>query len=194
MLVVGSRGLGGLTRLLLGSTGIQVATHSLRPVVVVRPPDAAGSAGPEAGRVVVGVDSSRSSEAAVAFAFEQAARHGLGLTALLALDMPYLDVPGRVDSIPETVLAAEHEAARTWLGESLAGWRENYPDIDVRARTQPGQAARVLLDASSGAHLLVVGSRGRGGFGSLLLGSVSHAVLHHAHRPVAVVHPTPASR
>ena len=194
MLVVGSRGLGGFTGLLLGSTGIQLATHSVCPVVVVRPPDDAATAGAEAGRVVVGVDGSPASEAAVAFAFEQAAWRGVGLTAVMAWDMAYLDVPGRVGSIPEGVLTAGQEAAQASLGESLAGWREPYPDIDVRARTDMGNAARVLLDASPGACLLVMGSRGRGGFGSLLLGSVSHAVLHHAHCPVAVVRPSPANR
>ena len=73
------------------------------------------------------------------------------------------------------------------VSESLAGWREKFPDVDVRENVIKGRPAFELIAASRGALLLVVGSRGRGGFTSLLLGSVSHTVLHHAHCPVAVV-------
>ena len=66
-------------------------------------------------------------------------------------------------------------------------WRERYPEVDVVEKTARGNAAAVLIGESAGAELLVVGSHGRGGFGGLLLGSVSHAVLHHARCPVAVV-------
>ena len=72
------------------------------------------------------------------------------------------------------------------LSENLAPWREQYPEVDVVRKTVLGNAGSALAEESVGAELLVVGSRGRGGFDGLLLGSVSHAVLHHAHCPVAV--------
>ena len=77
------------------------------------------------------------------------------------------------------------------MAESLAGWREKYPDVDVREHVIRALPAEALIGESEGADLLVVGSRGRGGFGGLLLGSVSHTVLQHAHCPVAVVRPRP---
>ena len=75
------------------------------------------------------------------------------------------------------------------LTDAVAGWRKKFPDVDVRERVVHAIAAPALVDAARGAELLVVGSRGRGGFRSLLLGSVSHAVMHHATAPVAVVRP-----
>ncbi len=188
MLVVGSRGLGGFSGRLLGSTGLQVATHATCPVVVVRPSEPVPATSPEEGRVVVGVDGSQLSEAVLAFAFEQASERGVGLTAMLTWDVPYLNVPGRVGPIPADVLKAESEHAATVLAESLAGWQERYPDVAVKSRADYGQARSSLIDASAGAILLVVGSRGRGGFLRLLLGSVSLAVLNSAHCPVAVIH------
>jgi nucleotide-binding universal stress UspA family protein len=188
ILVVGSRGLSGFSGRLLGSTGLQVATHAACPVVVVRPSAAAPTPTPEVGRVVVGVDGSQLSEAVLAFAFEQAAERGVGLTALLAWDLSYLNVPGRVGPILADTFEAESEHATTVLAETLAGWQEQYPDVDITSRTIYGPARSSLIDASAGATLLVVGSRGRGGFLRLLLGSVSLAVLNSAHCPVAVIH------
>jgi nucleotide-binding universal stress UspA family protein len=75
------------------------------------------------------------------------------------------------------------------LSESLAGWREKYPDVDVRQTLVHQEPVKALVDSSPGAALVVVGSRGRGGFRSMLLGSVSHALVHHARCPVAVVRP-----
>jgi len=78
---------------------------------------------------------------------------------------------------------------RAALTDSLAQWRKRYPGVDVVQKSINGEPAKVLVDESAGAELLVVGSHGRGGFGGLLLGSVSHAALHHAHCPVAVLRP-----
>jgi len=189
MLVVGSRGLGGFGGLLLGSTGLQVATHAACPVVVVRPSDPHIAPGPEAGRVVVGVDGSQVSEAALAFAAEQASWRGVGLTAVLSLAIPIFSGASHVGLTPQDVLLADSETGNALLNESLADWQVKYPDVDIRTRVDSGPAARALMDMSAGALLLVVGSRGLGGFRSLVLGSVSHSVLHHAHAPVAVVHP-----
>jgi nucleotide-binding universal stress UspA family protein len=119
---------------------------------------------------------------------EQASWRGAGLTSLVSLDIPTFAPSSGVGLVPEDVLLADNETGGAVLAESLAGWQERYPDVDIRRRIVSKPAARALVDASAGAVLLVVGSRGRGGFRSLLLGSVSHTVLHHAHGPVAVVH------
>lgn len=190
MVVVGSRGLDGFSELLVGSTGVQLATHAPCPTVVIRPQHRPVEPGPEAGRVVVGVDGSPLSETALAFGYEEASMRGVGLTALHAWDTPVLDAGGRGAGLPhETVREIGAAEESVVLSESLAGYREKYPDVDLRQRVDHQKAAKALIAASAGAELLVVGSRGRGGFRSLLLGSVSHAVLHHSHSPIAVVRP-----
>jgi nucleotide-binding universal stress UspA family protein len=183
LVVLGSRGRGGFAGLLLGSTSLKVATEAGCPVVVLRARTDAGGASPSAGRIVVGADGSPCSEAALQFAFTRAGRRGLGLMAVRAWRSPaiYVDVPTskRWEQL--------EKKERMVLAEGLASWRERYPDVDVVERTVLGNAAATLVDESAGAELLVVGSHGRGGVGALLLGSVSHAVLHHARCPVAVV-------
>jgi nucleotide-binding universal stress UspA family protein len=144
----------------------------------------------EAGRVVVGVDGSELSTQALAFAFDEASLLGIGLTALHAWDVPFFDVPGHGGAgVPGAVREFKGEELRL-LSESLSGWREKYPDVDVRQTLVHEEPVKALVEASSGAALIVVGSRGRGGFRSMLLGSVSHAMVHHARCPVAVVRPT----
>ncbi|MER7281910.1 universal stress protein [Dactylosporangium sp. NPDC000244] len=183
--VVGNRGHGGFAGLLLGSVGVQVAAHAPCPVVVVR--DADRPAGSEAGRVVVGIDGSHDAGDALGYAFEHASASASGLTAVLAYRWPG-SVTRPDDLLPLTYdaddLAAEEE--RT-LAESVAGWREKFPDVDLRTSAVRGRAAGVLVERSAGARLLVVGSRGRGGFAGLLLGSVSQVAIHHAACPVAVI-------
>jgi nucleotide-binding universal stress UspA family protein len=191
MIVVGSRGLGGFAELLLGSTGVALAAHAPCPVVVVRPTRAGIEPGPDAGRVVVGVDGSSLSGEALSFAFEEAALRGVGLTAVHFWPAPFFHAPGKGAPIPGDVVAEEFRHAELpSLAEALAAARERFPLVDVRQIVVHAAPAGALVAASAGAELLVVGSRGRGGFASLLLGSVSHAVLHHAHCPVAVVRPT----
>jgi nucleotide-binding universal stress UspA family protein len=182
LVVLGSRGLGGFSGLLIGSTGVQVAAHASCPVIVVRPVSAAPPNSLTADQVVVGVDGSSLSVEALEFGFAEAVRLGVGV---VAVHVAASHVPG-VGSVD--VLTGEHalEQARL-LAESLAGWQEKYPDMPIRRVLLCGHAGRALIEASQGARLLVVGSRGLGGFRGLLLGSVSHAVLHHAHCPVAVV-------
>ncbi|MGI5176216.1 universal stress protein [Dactylosporangium sp. CA-152071] len=181
--VVGSRGHGGFAGLLLGSVSTQVAMHAPCPVVVVRHLDR--PPGPEAGRVVVGVDGSHDAGDALRFAFEHAASCGAGLTAVLAHRRA--GSAGRPDD-PLIVDADDvGEDVHRTLAESTAGWREKYPDVDFRTITVRGRASAVLVDRSAGARLLVVGSRGRGGFTGLLLGSVSLTAVQHAACPVAVV-------
>jgi nucleotide-binding universal stress UspA family protein len=184
--VVGSRGLGGFTALLVGSTGVQLAAHATCPVVIVRHdgrPD-----GSNTGRVVVGIDGSHNADDALGFAFEQAAFRNTGLTAVHAYRWPPAGDPG--DLLPLLYDQDDlRDDERRVLAESLAGWREKYPDVDVRLDIVVGRAGAVLAKASAGAQLLVVGARGHGGFTGLLLGSVSQAAIHHAGCPVAVVRP-----
>jgi nucleotide-binding universal stress UspA family protein len=191
VVVVGSRGLGGFSELMVGSTGVELAMHAHCPVVVIRPQRDDVEPGPEAGRVVVGVDGSSASTDAIGFAFEEASLLGRGLTAVHAWQSPFFDTPGKGAPIPANVVASEFRGQELQtLTDALAVWTEKFPAVDVRQVVLHANPVATLVAASAGAELLVVGSRGRGGFRSLLLGSVSHAVLHHAYSPVAVVRPT----
>lgn len=177
--VVGQRGLGGFTGLVLGSVSTALAAHAACPVVVVRGTDAARQDGP----VVVGVDGSRQSEAALAFAVEAALARRAPLRAVHAwLDsvVPYV-VTGPTDW--DEVAKREQDV----LAGLLVGWREKYPDLRVEPVLVNDRAAQALVLSISDAQLVVVGSRGRGGLAGMVLGSVSQAVLHHAECPVAVV-------
>ncbi|MBQ0984785.1 universal stress protein [Streptomyces sp. F63] len=183
LMVVGSRGLGGFARLLIGSVAGQLAAHSRCPVLVVR--GRTDGTGP----VLVGVDGSPAGETAIGFAFEEAAAQEAGLVALHAWSEWSVAVPPPEDpSAPYAyepgMLKADEERL---LAESLAGWRDRYPDVPVEHRLIRGRARESLVEASEEARLLVVGARGRGGFAGLRLGSVSQAATQHAHCPVAVV-------
>jgi len=174
LIVVGNRGAGGLTNLLMGSVSQQVATHAHVPVVVVR-----GRSAAEDGPVVVGVDGSTGSEDALALAFEAARARHTGLVAIRAHVMPAQPA----QPLPEV---EEHERAA--LNVSLAPWLEKYQDVKVEALVTAGRAAKVLVGVSHTAQLVVVGSRGHGGFAGLLLGSVGQQLMHHAECPVLIAH------
>ncbi len=182
LVVVGSHGRGGFLGLMLGGTSREVATHCKAPVVVVR------EAKPSGGRVVVGVDGSPDSVRALAFAFDVASREGLALLAVHTWDVPPI---GAITGVPapeppELVREMANNEARAAI-EELAGFGERYPDVPVEHKIVRGSPVKTLVEASADAELLVVGSRGRGGFLGLVLGSVSHGVLHHAKCNVAVV-------
>ena len=184
LVVVGSRGLGGFTGLLVGSVAVALAARGVCPVAVVR--GAAEESTTDTGPVVVGVDGSPTSEEALALAFEEAALRGAPLLALHTWqdDVVELSIAPLVDW--NAVEAEEH----VLLAERLAGWSEKYPDVEVRRRVVRDRPAAELVDLSRTARLVVVGSRGRGGVRGLLLGSVGHALIHHAHCPVLVARPS----
>lgn len=185
LLVLGSRGLGGLAGLLVGSVAVGVSAHAACPVVVVHGAEAAQRT---AGPVIVGVDGTPNSEAAIAFAYESAATRGAPLVALHTwVDIEF--APNGAPLVDWPAIAAEEEVV---LAERLAGWSEKYPDVAVRRIVARDGAARSLVGLSADAQLVVVGSRGRGNLTGLLLGSVSHAVLHRSRCPVAVVRPETA--
>jgi nucleotide-binding universal stress UspA family protein len=178
LLVLGDRGLGEVAGLVLGSVAVSLAASGACPVVVVR-----GERAGADGAVVVGVDGSPVSEAALAFAFDAAAARGVDLVAVHAWS------PTAIDEELASLVEWDASAESAVLAERLAGWGQKYPQVAVRRTVVRDGAVRALVTASAGAQLVVVGSRGRGNAAGLLLGSVSHGVLHGAHCPVAVVRP-----
>lgn len=183
--VLGQSGRGAFTGLLLGSTTITLASHAHSPVVAVR----GGGARPDgAAPVVVGVDGSALSEDALGLAFGQAAFRDVPLVAVHAwsdADTEEVFSQARMAFEWEPLADTEERV----LAERLAGWSELYPDVVVRRDVVQGKPRQRLLEWSGRASLVVVGSRGRGGFRGLLLGSTSQGLLHHAECPVMVVRP-----
>ncbi|MFI5911873.1 universal stress protein [Dactylosporangium sp. NPDC051541] len=174
LLVVGSRGAGGLSNLVMGSVSQQVATHAHVPVAVVRGRSAAAD-----GPVVVGVDGSPSSPDALRLAFEAARGRSTELVAIRTHVTP---------AQPARPLPDIEAIERMALDTSLEPWRAEYPDVKVEALVAAGRAAKVLVGVSHTAQLVVVGSRGHGGFAGLLLGSVGQQLMHHAECPVLIAH------
>lgn len=182
MVVVGSRGMGGFRGLLVGSVGVQVASNASCPAVVVRKAPSATAA-----KVVVGVDGSELSLAALDFAFDMADRRGWSVVAVHAWEIPSYDVlasPSGPPPIDLEELAASEERA---FAESLVGLREQHPGVKVEQHIVKAPSVKAILDASDDAALIVMGTRGRGEFLGAVLGSVSQGVLHRAKVPVAVI-------
>ncbi|WP_067697794.1 universal stress protein [Nocardia jejuensis] len=177
MLVAGARGGGTLRRALLGSISSMLARRSHCPLVIVRdgvgfPPDM------HTRPVVVGVDGTAVSEPAVKTALEEASARGVDLIALHAMsgaDSADSDDP-EMDALDDYVLA-----------ESLAGWQERYPGVRIQRETVQDSPEHSLLEWSRGAQLLVVGTRGRGGFASRVFGSTSQSLLLAVDSPIMIV-------
>jgi len=180
MLVLGSQGHGFAAEALLGSVSQHVARHAPCPVVIVRPEPE-----PRAEGIVVGIDGSGGSATALEFACRRAEITGEPVVAIHCWAMGDLPVDTR-GNVPLQV-GRDITGRELMLAEAVAGVAEQHPDVQLLQEVvavRPGQA---LVDASQTASLVVVGSRGLGAFAGLLLGSVSHEVLHRAHSPVAVV-------
>ena len=140
-------------------------------------------------KIVVGVDGSAVGNEALAWAYAEAATRGAELHLVHCWDYPYygtMDMVGLDEKIRET----SRVAAQQLLDELIAHLQEQHPDgaVVVTGESVQGGAAWSLVKAAKGADLLVVGSRGRGGFAGLLLGSVSQTVVSHSEIPVVVVH------
>jgi nucleotide-binding universal stress UspA family protein len=180
LLVVGSRGHYGFPAALLGSVSQQVALHAHGPVVVVR-----GKAEPAEGPVVVGYDGSPTAEEALHTAFEEANLRDHRLTVIHAVTATQPSWPVSLPPLPYD-REAVRLAAHTDLQHTLQSWTAKYPDVTVAARTTIGNPARNLIAASHGAQLIVIGTRGHGGFTGLLLGSVGLHLLHHAECPLLI--------
>ncbi|MEU3748353.1 MULTISPECIES: universal stress protein [Streptomyces] len=201
LLVTGSRGHGGFVSLLVGSTSRTLAMTAPCPLVVVpheaRTVEPAGA--PDKGRVLLGLHPEETPDEVLDFAFETALLRGVPLEvvtafrippqpgALLAAPSPALQVPPplpEADDSAELLREAEREQE-----ERLRPFAERWPAVELAPSVVPGDAAGRLVEGSRDAGLVVVGRHHRHRIGSLLIGSVAHAVLHHAHCPVAVVPP-----
>jgi nucleotide-binding universal stress UspA family protein len=178
MLVVGSRGVGAFTAMILGSVSRYAATHASSPVVVVR--DEIGATHRQVG---VGIGGLAGNTAALTFAFEEAALRKASLVAVHAWQTPQSDIsragialtaPGRN--------ALEAEATRQ-LDALLDEWREKYPDVPVSHDVVHGHPGRILSGLSARADLVVLG-RHPAHHGP---GAVIHTVLNHAHGPIVTV-------
>lgn len=190
MLVVGSRGHGELVGDLLGSVATPVAAHAECPVTVVRGDRSRAIDGTHP--VVVGVDGSAGGDVALDEAADHARAHGAELHLVSSFHMPEMQTwqaeywaamrPGH------TPADAARGAAQELLDAARERVLERAPELVVVTHAVEGKPATVLHDAAWDAGLLVVGSRGHGGFSSLLLGSVSRKAVHHSPCPVLVVH------
>lgn len=187
LVVVGSRGLGGFKELLLGATSYRTAAHAAAPVAVIREGfDTEDLDGRR--EVVAGIDDSRAGRRALRWAFEEAARRGVTLTVVHAYP------PSTDWLVAGMVTDDDLDAYRTMVRDNAAEMVDHAitdlaapADVDVRRVVAAGMPAGVLLDHAGADRLLVVGTRGRGALGRVVLGSVSHQCLHHATGPVVVV-------
>jgi nucleotide-binding universal stress UspA family protein len=133
-------------------------------------------------RIVVGVDGSESSKAALRWAMRQAKLDGARVEVVTAWEYPaWFGFPP-----PVARFDLEENASRS-LTDAIAVTAREFPGCEVASRIVEGSAARVLIDAAKGADMLVVGNRGYGGFTEALLGSVSQHCTHHAQCPVVVI-------
>lgn len=188
MVVLGRTGADGFATMLAGAAVAAVVSNAGCPVVVVR-----GSRGygpvPLGGPVAVGVDTSPNSEAAIAAAFEEASFRKVPLVAVHAWADVVCDAIERAARPAPGRGACRQPDEERLLEQRLDGWQEKYPDVEVRRKLVRDRPRQVLLAESERAQLMVVGTRGRGGFAGMLLGSTSQALIHHSSCPVLVVRP-----
>lgn len=190
LVVLGSRGVEGFRGLLLGSTTMHVAPYAHCPVVVVhsglegvvRFADEEGRPG-NPGQVVLGYDGSSASNRAAAFAFRHASAIGCGVVAVSVEAGRGEPEAHEVD--PENATPGSDTSA---FHSPVIVTATAFPDVPVSYVEGSGRPAEVLLAEAAGAELLVVGSRGLGGFTGLIMGSVTQKLLAHADCPVAVLH------
>lgn len=183
LLVVGTRGRGGFSRLALGSTSTQCATHAEIPTAVIP----AGAPIGSVRRIVVGVDGSDNSIAAARWAIDFAVA-GTTIECVMAWDVTPLVASEQAFVIPETT-----DVVRRRFRAQIAALRQSTDrrDVDIVERFEDGLPRTVLRGAAHEGDLFVMGARGQGAISSLLLGSVSSWLLHHVDRPIVVV-PTDA--
>jgi nucleotide-binding universal stress UspA family protein len=187
MLVLGSRGRGSLASFVLGSVSRGLSSHAPCPVAIIRPVMARMEDGAYSGRIVVGVDGTETSQAALGMAFELAASQGRELAVLHAWG--HGGVQGDLASIEtRAALIEEHKLV---VAESLAGYAEKYPDVPVTQHHADREPGHALVAASHDAETVVVGARGRHDSAAVLFGSVSRHVVEHACCPVIVVRRDP---
>lgn len=184
MVVLGSRGRGRIAGMLLGSVGLGLAGRSHCPVVVI--PAAEPGVRPESGRVVVGIGDSERPTAAARFAFARAAARGGELVAVRAWRCPAHETPAHRPPA-ESPVDAHRRRAERHLDDILAVLEATGSGPVVSHHVVQGPAHQVLIEAATGAELLVVGAHRSDGRPGPRPGPVNHAVLHYASCPVAVV-------
>lgn len=184
LVVVGRRRQSVLGEAFSGSTSSQVAAHASCPVVVV---DKEFELAPDA-PIVVAVDGSSANDPAVRFAFERASALGASVTAVHSW---WVDVSSTLDGpwLSEDWVTEVEDQQRGQFDVALAGWSAKFPDVKVRTVLRRSLPVEAVLSEAEDAQLIVVGSRGHGGFVGLLLGSVSQGLLRRERPcPLAVVH------
>ena len=187
MIVIGSKGHGGLVSALMGSVSRQVSLHSRVPVVVGRPhSDQSGETSGASNRVVVGIDGSESSLSALQWALDTASAMGADVHAVATWEYPTIQVAsmGLGNALPPADLMSQatEQSLTTWI-DSVS-----VPDgVTLTTEVGEGSASQLLIDSAATARLLVVGRRGIGGFLGLLVGSVADKCIAHSHCPVAVI-------
>jgi len=191
--VVGTRGRGGFAERLLGTVSSALPVHSHCPTVVVplgdRAKDGEAREFQPVRHIVVGVDGSKAAQVALRIAFDEALAWGAELTAISSMPMAagsslFAWAPGPVD---QGAILDELEAELERILQAEVANRTLPADFKLNHHAMDGSASALMVEFSEQVDLLVVGSRGRGGFSGLLLGSTSQAVLHHAACPVMVV-------
>ena len=192
--VVGHDSHGLMSELILGPTGAQLAAQATCPVVVVRPEEPAAAVGPEAGRVVVGLDGAPASLRALEFGIREACDQDAELTVVHSSAGAVAPTREAIEAQTGSLAAPAGpvDGLRSVLGY-LQGWDRAFTEVQCRLVVTTRPAAAVLIEASAGARLVVVGSPSRAE-GSARLSSVGHAVLQHAECPVAVLHPLPSAQ
>lgn len=188
LLVLGSRGLGTVAGFIVGSTGSATIPETETPVVLVRsidgedrPPGHSGDTGP----VVLGVDLHSNCDRLLSFACEEADRRACPLVVVHGWSLP--PVFSYAPALDPGVAKEMADGLETTLRELLSPWEKKHPQLAVDARVVIGQPAIQILDAASGAALVVVGRRIRRPALGARIGPITHAVMHHAPSPVAVV-------
>lgn len=188
-IVLGTRGRGPVLSALLGSVSYTVAAHAPCPVIVVR--ENAPSVGPEH-PIVVGVDDSEPSRRALALAAEVAGERGAKLHLVSVWSDPAATIAS-ASYVDGAALLSAGEGIRDAVTADLAqiaqDLQDSHPDITIDTTVVEGDPALALAAVADrvGASLLAIGTRGRGGFKGMMLGSVSHGVLHAAKCPVAII-------
>jgi nucleotide-binding universal stress UspA family protein len=178
MVVLGSRGRGQLSSLLLGSVGVAMVRHGHCPIVVHRP----GNAGVVRNGIILGYDAAEESGPVLEFAYREASLRRLPLTVLHC----YWDIQaGTAAALPGSETAIEAE--RVALAEAMAGMGEKYPDVSVSTESVQGRPQDVLVRRGERMNLIVVGAHQASRTAQVVFGSVSVAVVEHATCPVAVV-------
>ena len=183
LVVVGGRGHSALARTLLGSTASELLHATSRPVVVVR-----GEAASPGSCVVIGVGGLGTGDHAARFALDFAVRHKLPVRAVHGRsDSLFAQVAERLTTEQRNAAASEQEVVNAAVAAEVDAWRAAHPELDIQREEVDEQPVQALLDRARDAALLVVGSHHRGALQRVILGSISHAVLHQAPCPVAVI-------